>query len=83
MGRYHGIMANIAKHTINEQASQMVPRDSQLWQTAPVIIAENAMKDVLNEEMAKAFACRTGQPLHWYYTVDIHSKKTNIESGDL
>ncbi|KAJ7154990.1 hypothetical protein C8R43DRAFT_864652, partial [Mycena crocata] len=40
------------------------------WNTAPVIVAENAMKDALNTRMAHDFAAATGQPLHYYYCVD-------------
>jgi hypothetical protein len=57
--------------------------NSQKWSTAPVIVAENAMKDALNEEMVKSFARRTGRPLHWYYATDMHSRNTEIESDEL
>jgi PIF1-like helicase len=57
--------------------------DSDGWSTAPVIVAENKMKDALNVRMAHEFAARTGQPLHWYYSVDTHAKSTPIENEDV
>ncbi|KAJ7754884.1 hypothetical protein B0H16DRAFT_1229535, partial [Mycena metata] len=44
--------------------------DSEKWRSAPVIVAQNAMKDTLNVQMAEDFAARTGRPLHWYYAQD-------------
>ncbi|KAJ7730751.1 hypothetical protein B0H16DRAFT_1229855, partial [Mycena metata] len=43
---------------------------SERWRKAPVIVAENAMKDALNIQMAHEFAVKTGQKLHWYYAQD-------------
>ncbi|KAI0038800.1 hypothetical protein FA95DRAFT_1471185, partial [Auriscalpium vulgare] len=40
------------------------------WQSAPMIVAENVVKDALNQRAALAFAERTGRPLHWYHAVD-------------
>ena len=40
-----------------------------------MIITQNETKDVLNEVAARAFANRTGRPLHWYYSVDQHDGK--------
>jgi len=40
------------------------------WANAPIIVAENTVKDALNEKAAAAFAQRTGQQLHWYYSED-------------
>ncbi|KAI0038038.1 hypothetical protein FA95DRAFT_1470773, partial [Auriscalpium vulgare] len=40
------------------------------WQSAPMIVAENVVKDALNQRAAIAFAERTGRPLHWYHAVD-------------
>jgi hypothetical protein len=57
--------------------------NSEKWKSAPVIVSENAMKDAFNEEMATDFSRRSGQPLHWYYSVDMHSKNRPIESEEL
>ncbi|THU88127.1 hypothetical protein K435DRAFT_601678, partial [Dendrothele bispora CBS 962.96] len=40
------------------------------WQTAPVIVAENKVKDALNAQAAEAFARRTGRTLQWYHALD-------------
>jgi hypothetical protein len=57
--------------------------DSDPWSFAPVIVAENAMKDTLNLQMAHDFAAKTGQPLHWYYAQDTHSRNTPVTSSEL
>jgi hypothetical protein len=57
--------------------------DSDPWSSAPVIVAENAMKDALNLQMAHDFAAKTGQPLHWYYAQDTHSRSTPVTSPEL
>jgi hypothetical protein len=41
------------------------------------------MKDTLNIQMAQEFARKTGQPLHWYYAQDSHSKNTPVTSPEL
>jgi hypothetical protein len=56
---------------------------SDKWKRAPVIVAENAMKDALNVKMAQDFAISTGQPLHWYYAQDTHSKNKPVENNVL
>jgi hypothetical protein len=56
---------------------------SDKWKRAPVIVAENAMKDALNVQMVQDFAISTGQPLHWYYAQDSHSKNTPVSSDIL
>ncbi|KAJ7157745.1 hypothetical protein C8R46DRAFT_821359, partial [Mycena filopes] len=43
---------------------------SETWKNAPVIVAENAMKDTLNVQMAQDFALASGRQLHWYYATD-------------
>jgi hypothetical protein len=53
---------------------------SEKWKDAPIIVAENAMKDALNERMAQNYARSTRKPLHWYYSVDTHSRNTPIEN---
>ncbi|KZV60813.1 hypothetical protein PENSPDRAFT_593649, partial [Peniophora sp. CONT] len=40
------------------------------WQSAPMIVSDNAIKDALNEQAAAAFARRTGREMHWYYSSD-------------
>lgn len=40
------------------------------WASAPVIVFDNKVKDALNERAAEAFAIRTGQQMHWYYSSD-------------
>ncbi|KAJ7130751.1 hypothetical protein C8R43DRAFT_836192, partial [Mycena crocata] len=47
-----------------------IPWTSSPWSSAPVIVAENAMKDAINVRMAHDFATATGLPLHYYYCVD-------------
>ena len=42
------------------------------WVDTPVIVADNAQKDALNEKGAQAFANRTKKELHWYYALDTH-----------
>ncbi|KAJ7733453.1 hypothetical protein B0H16DRAFT_1220551, partial [Mycena metata] len=43
---------------------------SKRWKNAPVIVAENAMKDTINTSMAHGFSISSGSPLHWYYATD-------------
>ncbi|KAJ7177009.1 hypothetical protein C8R46DRAFT_836617, partial [Mycena filopes] len=43
---------------------------SDVWKNAPVIVAQNAMKDALNIQMAHDFAVSSGRTLHWYYAID-------------
>ncbi|TFK91098.1 hypothetical protein K466DRAFT_459182, partial [Polyporus arcularius HHB13444] len=40
------------------------------WQDAPTIVSDNACKDALNVLATTAYARRTGQDLHWYYSRD-------------
>lgn len=49
------------------------------WSSAPVIVAENAMKDALNVQMAGDFAIRSGKPLHWYHSSDRLARNKPIE----
>jgi len=42
------------------------------WADTPIIVADNAQKDALNERGAQAFANRTNKELHWYYALDTH-----------
>ena len=44
------------------------------WTDTPIIVADNAQKDALNERGAQAFANRTNRELHWYYALDTHRK---------
>jgi hypothetical protein len=57
--------------------------NNEKWKDAPIIVAENAMKDALNERMAHNFARHTGRPLHWYHSIDTHSRNTPIENPAL
>ena len=45
------------------------------WFDAPIIVNNNAVKDLIKEAAALAFARRTGRPLHWYYCTDMHEGK--------
>lgn len=45
------------------------------WANAPIIVFDNRVKDALNERAAKAYALRTRQQLHWYYSTDTWSGK--------
>ena len=49
--------------------SSSTARD-ETWKLAPIIVAENAAKDALNEKLSIAFAKRTKQDLHWYHATD-------------
>jgi hypothetical protein len=53
------------------------------WKDAPIIVAENAMKDMLNEEMARDFATSSGNPLHWYYAIDTLGRNKPIANPAL
>jgi len=44
------------------------------WADTPIIVADNAQKDALNERGAQAFANCTNRELHWYYALDTHRK---------
>ena len=46
------------------------------WKDCPLIVSKNDVKDALNARGATAFAARTNQQLHWYYSTDKHSGKT-------
>ncbi|KAJ3897808.1 hypothetical protein F5879DRAFT_770621, partial [Lentinula edodes] len=43
---------------------------SDKWQNTPTIVSNNRIKDLINERATEAYARRTGQKLHWYYSVD-------------
>ncbi|KAF8073353.1 hypothetical protein FPV67DRAFT_1401906, partial [Lyophyllum atratum] len=40
------------------------------WNEVPIIFTNNDAKDAINVHAAVAFAQRTGQVLHWYYSTD-------------
>ncbi|KAJ3559445.1 hypothetical protein NM688_g341 [Phlebia brevispora] len=42
------------------------------WKDCPIIVYDNATKDVLNAHGVEAFSCQTGRELHWYYCSDRH-----------
>ncbi|KAH7872504.1 uncharacterized protein C8R40DRAFT_1018501, partial [Lentinula edodes] len=44
--------------------------NSKKWEHTPTIVSNNRIKDLLNERATEAYARRTGQKLHWYYSVD-------------
>ena len=44
------------------------------WEFAPVIVTNNATRDVINQKAAEAFADRLGVQLHWYHAIDVHKK---------
>ena len=52
------------------------------WQHAPIIVYDNATKDLLNIKAAETFALQTDQQLHWYYASDFY-KKNLIEDDNL
>jgi hypothetical protein len=45
--------------------------DWTTWRDIPIIVSDNATKDSINTKATRAFAERTGQPMHWYYATDI------------
>jgi hypothetical protein len=51
------------------------------WQTAPIIVTENAVKDAINERATAAFARRTNQELHWYYCTDERGGESITDEG--
>ncbi|KAJ7717462.1 hypothetical protein B0H16DRAFT_1214897, partial [Mycena metata] len=53
-----------------ERLREDIDWNSDKWSSAPIIVAENAMKDTLNIQMAQDFSIKTGRPLHWYYAQD-------------
>ena len=42
------------------------------WQNAPIIVSENAVKDMINVRAALAFAERTRQAIQWFDAVDTY-----------
>ena len=52
------------------------------WRDAPVLVYDNAAKDALNIERAKAFTQRCHQSLTYYYAEDHHQQRL-IEDDDL
>ena len=52
------------------------------WQLAPIIVYDNATKDLLNIKATEAFANQTSQELQWYYASDFY-KKTLVEDDAL
>jgi hypothetical protein len=52
------------------------------WANVPVIVTDNATKDMLNEYAVHQFARATNQELHWYFAEDKHKGKL-VEDDDL
>ena len=42
------------------------------WQSAPIIVSENAVKDAINTRAAAAFAERTHQTIEWFDALDTY-----------
>ena len=42
------------------------------WRNAPIIVSENAVKDVINERATLAFAKRTNQDVQWFEAIDTY-----------
>lgn len=59
---------------LNNRLLSVVAPDwnSKKWEHTPTIVSNNRIKDLLNERATEAYARRTGQKLHWYYSVDTH-----------
>ena len=53
------------------------------WRDAPVIVSDNATKDAINEQAARAFAKNTGQQLHWYHASDRYRGKPILDEAVL
>jgi hypothetical protein len=49
----------------------------------PIIVAQNELKDALNERGAQVYAARTGNKLHWYHAQDARSDGTPITDPGL
>ena len=45
---------------------------NELWQRAPVIVSENAVKDAINVRATLAFAARTNQTVQWFEAIDTY-----------
>ena len=57
---------------LSNRVLQNIEVDWDTWADTPIIVADNAQKDALNERGAQAFANRTHRELHWYYVLDTH-----------
>ena len=45
---------------------------TELWQNAPMIVSENAVKDAINVRATQAFAERTQQTVQWFEAIDTY-----------
>ncbi|KAF5334229.1 hypothetical protein D9611_014313 [Ephemerocybe angulata] len=52
------------------------------WRKAPIIVAENAPKDAINEACARQFALDNKRPLYWFHATDFRHGQ-EIENQDL
>lgn len=46
--------------------------NAESWINVPMIVGDNASKDVLNEKATIAYARRSGTTVNWYYASDYH-----------
>ena len=56
-----------------------VPERGQQWKFAPVIVANNTIRDAINYRVAEAFARQVGAELHWYHARDTHLRSVVTE----
>lgn len=83
LGRLRGRVCTIAdyellKTKVLHGRKLVMDRD---WQSAPIIVTNNATRDAINVRATVAFAERTGRELCWYDAIDTHktSKITDPE----
>lgn len=55
---------------------------NELWQKAPVIVSENAVKDAINVRATLAFAERTNQRVQWFEAIDTY-RRTKVTDPDI
>lgn len=60
---------------MNPKHAPLFHNTTSPWKLAPILVAENATKDALNEACAIQFAIDHKQELHWYYSTDVRRGK--------
>jgi len=59
---------------VSRSLGKIVPPIGNNWRSAPVIVANNSVRDAINSRATKVFAEETGRELHWYHATDTHKK---------
>jgi hypothetical protein len=84
LGRLRNGVCTIADYDLLTARSiklQGQPTDPAYWRFAPIIVTNNASRDVINRRCAQAFAEQHGADLHWYHAVDTHQKKVIVDES--